>query len=71
MMSTLQYPDDDVSIMHPQSYAQMRYRNRDRLPKWVKRVVKAVTDFFKKDPVATYLLREGPWAWMWLWLTKK
>lgn len=71
MISNVQYLDDDVSMMHPQSYAQMRYRNRDRLPKWAKRAVKAVTDFFKEDPVATYLLREGPWAWSWLWLTKK
>jgi hypothetical protein len=71
MISNVQYSDDDVSMMHPHSYAQMRYRNRDRLPGWAKRAVKAVTVFFKKDPVATYLVGEGPLAWTWLWLTKK
>ena len=49
----------------------MRYRNRDRLPKWAKKILKAVKTFFAKDPVATYLLHDGPMTWYWNWLTKK
>ncbi len=71
----VQYSEDDNDeedmAMRPQSYARMRYRNRDRLPKWAKKSVKAVRAFFAKDPVATYLLREGPMTWYWNWLTKR
>ena len=62
--------DEDMMSMQPQSYAQMRYRNRDRLPKWMKKWVAAVKSFFAKDPVGTYLLRDGPMTWYWNWLTK-
>ena len=70
----VQYSEDDEegdTAMRPQSYARMRYRNRDRLPKWAKRIVKSVRAFLAKDPVATYLLREGPMTWYWNWLTKR
>jgi len=73
-ISNVQYSkddEDDITAMRPQSYAQMRYRNRDRLPKWAKRILKAVKTFFAKDPVATYLLHDGPMTWYWNWLTKK
>ena len=62
--------DEDMMSMRPQSYAQMRYRNRDRMPKWMKKWVKAIKSFFAKDPVGTYLLRDGPMTWYWNWLTK-
>ena len=71
----VQYSEDDNGeedmAMRPQSYARMRYRNRDRLPQWAKKSVKALRAFFAKDPVATYLLREGPMTWYWNWLTKR
>ena len=62
--------DEDMMGMQPQSYAQMRYRNRDRMPKWMKKWVAAAKSFFAKDPVGTYLLRDGPMTWYWNWLTK-
>lgn len=73
-MSDVQYVEegeDDALTMHPQSYAEMRYRTRDRLPKWAKRAINSVTAFFKKDPVATYILNDGPMTWYWNWLTKR
>lgn len=70
-MQYVEEGEDDALTMHPQSYAEMRYRTRDRLPKWAKRAINSVTAFFSKDPVATYILNDGPMTWYWNWLTKR
>ncbi len=56
------------AVLHKHSYQEMRERNRDRLPKWARRALKAMEDFFAKDPVLRYILSPGPAAWTYGWL---